>query len=490
MTESKNWNQKFIQKTWKFLTSFQLGIPIMVIVTCLSIWGTIVESQYDAATAKKIVYDSWMMWATMTMLCVNLLAVVIDRWPWKVTHYPFVTVHFGIIILVIGGWITSKYGLDGSMAIPIGGQSNLVTVPPTDFIAYATYDGDRYSKIFETEVDFWKNRPTEQNPFVARLEDGYELKITKYYPYARISKRVVSVEPLKTSAKDIDEKNQHGSSVKIQLSNANVKQIESLTQEKKSRPAQVNLGPLAVYLGHDTKANGRRNIAMNEVYFTSLDRDFVQYELYRGNEAKPFDVQKIQIGNVVKTPWMGLEIQLIDYLQYAKEEWDVKEKERPTDLTTAAVFVEYRDTKQWLLLNDVMKLFSDTVAFIVSYQNRRIDLGFPIKLNKFEVTRYQGTTKAMEYASRVHVGKIQPDTKEKIFPGNEIVISMNEPLKHAGYTFYQSSFKEDDNTGEPVLSVLSVNRDPGRWTKYFGSLILSIGIVWLFVQRRKRRTAI
>ena len=255
------------------------------------------------------------------------------------------------------------------------------------------------------------------------------------------------------------------------------------------KPPLLNLGPLAVHLGHDTKANGRKNVAKNEVYFTSLDRDFVQFELYRGNEAKPFDVQKIQIGNVVKTPWMGLEIQLIDYLQYAKEEWDVKEKERPTDLTTAAVFVEYRDTKQWLLLNDVMKFYSDTVAFIVSYQNRRIDLGFPIKLNKFDVTRYQGTMKAMEYASRVQVGTIEPETKEKLFAGNDIVISMNEPLKHAGYTFYQASFKEDENTGEPVLSVLSVNRDPGRWTKYFGSLILSIGIIWLFVQRRKRRIA-
>ena len=67
---------------------------------------------------------------------------------------------------------------------------------------------------------------------------------------------------------------------------------------------------------------------------------------------------------------------------------------------------------------------------------------------------------------------------------------MNEPMKMNGYTFYQASFTEDERTGEPTASVLSVNKDPGRWIKYFGSLIFSFGIVWLFYQRRNRKTAV
>jgi len=66
---------------------------------------------------------------------------------------------------------------------------------------------------------------------------------------------------------------------------------------------------------------------------------------------------------------------------------------------------------------------------------------------------------------------------------------MNEPLKFGGYTFYQASYNQDERTGEPTATVLSVNYDPGRWIKYLGSLILSVGIIWLFVQTRKRKTA-
>lgn len=485
---------KFVQKFWRFSTSFQLGIPIIIALAVLIAWGTFVEAYYnDAGMARKIVYDSWMMVTTMSLLVYNLLMVVIDRWPWKPQHYPFVTVHFGIIILVLGGWITGKYGVDGTLAIPIGGQGKQVVIPPTDFLVFATYDGDRYAKIYEQNVDFFNNPPSESKPFVARLEDNasnnptdknensHELRITQYHPFARVNKKVIAIKDDVAGQVGV----QYGSSIKFQLSNPNVKQIESLTQDKATRAVQVNLGPLALHLGHDFEKIGRKNKNQNEVYFKAIDKERVEYALFKTNEDKPFEKKLISIGAVVQTPWMGLQIQLIDYLQAAREEWDVKPSERATPLTTAVVQVEYKGLKQWLLLNDTIKIFGDTVAFIVSYRNRAIDLGFPIRLVDFKVTRYQGTGKAMEYASTVMVGD-----KDSKFEDGQIVISMNEPMKHAGYTFYQSSFNEDENTGEPIASILSVNKDPGRWIKYLGSLILSIGIIWLFYQRRKRRIAV
>ena len=482
---------KNFQKFWKFSTSFQLGIPIIIAIAVLIAWGTFVEAYYnDANMARRIVYDSWMMWTTMGLLIYNLLAVVIDRLPWKINHYPFVTVHFGIIILVFGGWVTGKYGVDGTLAIPIGGQSKQVITSPTDFMIFATYDGDRYTKIYEREVDFYELHPSDEKPFVARLEDNpltkgasHEMKIVKYHPFARVSKKVLPVADTDPSQAG----GQLGSSIKFQLSNANVKQIEVLTQDKASRAVQVNLGPLALYLGHDYTKLGRKNINQNEVYFKALDKEHVEYSLFRANVEKPIEKKSMTIGAVVQTPWMGLQIQLIDYLMHAREEWDVKPSERATPLTTSVVLVEYKGLKQWLLLNDTIKIFGESVAFIVSYRNRALDLGFPIRLVDFKVSRYQGTGKAMEYASTVMVGNRD---KEPKYEKGQIVISMNEPMKEAGYTFYQSSFNEDENTGEPTASILSVNKDPGRWIKYLGSLVISVGIIWLFYQRRKRRIAL
>ena len=58
------------------------------------------------------------------------------------------------------------------------------------------------------------------------------------------------------------------------------------------------------------------------------------------------------------------------------------------------------------------------------------------------------------------------------------LISMNEPLKYAGYTLYQASFSKEE--GRPPLSIFSVNRDAGRWLKYLGSLTIVLGAALMF----------
>jgi hypothetical protein len=463
---------KYIQKIWRFSTSFNLGIPVMIGITALIMWGTIVESKLDAWTAGQVVYRSWMMYLVMGLLVYNLAMVMIDRLPWKKNHYPFLLVHIGIIMMIVGGWVTQKFGIDGSMPIGLKSQSNLVTVSETDFVVYATFDGDRYSKIYDTEVNFFKNPPTKEKPFEVLLSKDI-LKITDYVPYAKTSKKIIKDPDLKS-----------GTSIKIQLTNANVKQVETLTQPTINKSAEVNLGPLKVYLGHDYGKNGRKKTEINEIYLNRLDAAKATYAYFDKNEKKAYAKGVIEIGQVVPTHWMGLELRVLDYLQSAREEWDVKPSDHPTPLTTAVIFIEYKNRKEWLLLNDVIKIFDDQTAYLVSFQNRRLQLDFPIKLNEFKIDRYQGAQKVKEYSSQVTAG-----TGELGFEKQDTLISMNEPMKYKGYTFYQASFQQDEQTQEPTASILSVNKDPGRPVKYIGSLILTLGILWLFYQRRKRKTA-
>jgi hypothetical protein len=456
---------KLVNKFWRFSSSFQLGIPVMVALGVLVAWGTIVESQYDAAAAKKIVYESWWMFATMSLLVYNLTIVVVDRWPWQWRHYPFIVVHAGLITIIAGGYVTQKFGLDGQMVVPIGGKNNMASISVTDMVVYATFDGDRYTKIVDREVDFFLNPPTPEKPY--ELEMGVDkVIITEYVKYAVLDNKVRKTEDQNA-----------GSSIRFQLMNANVKQVEQITQTKKDRHANFNLGPAKVILGPVPEII----TPANEIYITPIDNEFVQYTVMHNESKKPYKVGKMKIGDVVSTGWMGLEFRLLDYLPKASEEYEVIKKERPTELTTSAILIEHRNLKRWVALNDLVKLFGDSSAFLLSYQNRRLPLGFDLYLNNFEVSRYKGTMKAMEYSSQVEA--VNADNR------TPALISMNEPMKYNGYTIYQASFQEDPNTKQPTASVFSINQDPGRITKYFGSLIFSIGIIWLFYQRRKKATA-
>ncbi|HRO67479.1 MAG TPA: cytochrome c biogenesis protein ResB, partial [Pseudobdellovibrionaceae bacterium] len=156
----------------------------------------------------------------------------------------------------------------------------------------------------------------------------------------------------------------------------------------------------------------------------------------------------------------------------AREHWDFEERPAPTPLTTSAAKIEFQGKSHWLLLNDTVRLFTENTAYLVSYLNHRIDLGFPIKLDHFEMIPYEGTQRAKEYKSMVELPEI-----------GQVEISMNEPAVYKGLTFYQASFQNDE-MGRPVASVFSVNHDPGRWLKYIGSLVMSLGVVALFWLRK------
>ena len=459
-------NNNAFNKFWRFSTSFQLGIPILAALAIMIATGTIIESRLDAYAARRIIYESWMMYVTMGLLIYNLTVVMVDRLPWQPKHYPFIFVHIGIITMILGGYVTQKWGVDGSVAVPIQGKNNFVSLPQTDFIVYATFDGDRYTKMFEQEVDFFKHRPSEEKPYTIKLGEN-TVNVIDYAPYARLTKKVrASTSP------------QAGASVKFQLMNANVKQVESITQVRKDKTNKFNFGPAQVFLG----AVQHESLEKNEIYLTPKNNDVLTYTIFHKNQKDPFTTGNIKIGDVIQTGWMGLELRLLDYLPKASEEWDAVKSDAPTPLTTAALQIQRGNDKHWLVLNDILKIFGTTEAYLLTYQNRRLDLGFPIELRSFKVSRYQGIQKAMAYESEVTVGNAENK--------QEGLISMNEPLKFNHFTIYQASFEEDEFTHQPTASVFSVNYDPGRWIKYFGSLILTFGIVWLFYQKRKRITAL
>ncbi len=433
------------------LASLKLAVFILLSIAVVTAVGTIIEAKYDALAAKKLVYDTWFMYLILGTLAVNLIAVMVDRWPWKKRHAAFVCAHIGILTILLGSLVTAQYGLDGSMRVEIGQKNNLVQTPETDMTIYTSFDGDRYSKTFEKEVDFFRKPPTREKPF---LMPGYgmDIQVVEYKKYVVPNRKVVPGEPGKS-----------GAGLRFQLHNPNVNMIEWLVQKKPDAMATENLGPASIHLG-SLPPHGQPG--KNEIYLAP-EKDGLRYVVFHKDSVKALKKGFVKEGEVFDPGFkMALEFRILRFLPAAKDDWDLQELEAPTPLTTSAVKIIFQGKEHWVLLNDMVKLFTDNAVYLLTYGNRRIDLGFPLELKSFEVNHYQGTMRAMAYKSVVEVPEV-----------GQQVISMNEPLKHKGLTVYQASFQEEN--GVPVASIFSVNHDPGRWIKYLGSLIMSIGVVLL-----------
>lgn len=93
-------------------------------------------------------------------------------------------------------------------------------------------------------------------------------------------------------------------------------------------------------------------------------------------------------------------------------------------------------------------------------------LPFALELKDFRKEDHPGTGMAKGFSSDVIVHDSGID--------REAQISMNQPLRYKGYTFYQSSFEQ---SADAEMSVFSVVENKGRLVPYIATIIIAAGLL-------------
>ena len=189
-------------------------------------------------------------------------------------------------------------------------------------------------------------------------------------------------------------------------------------------------------------------------------------------------------GDQIET-WVGFRVSLLNHVPHARQQVEfrpVSRSEDPKGRLEAAALVQLslgEETEQvWLQRNGDRRIIQIPEGMLVlSLQFDQLPLGFSLKLLDFEHGLNPGGVGDASFASRVQL----------VDPAREIDeerrISMNQPLVHDKFTFYQSRFEElSDGTH---VSILSVSHDPGRLLKYLGSLMICVGTFVTFYLRKR-----
>jgi hypothetical protein len=449
-----------LKRLIKILSSLKFAVAILIGFAFLSAIGTIIESRYDADYAKALVYESVYMRILSISLAICLTAVMVDRWPWKKQHTGFIMAHIGILILMFGMWLTANYGVDGTLSFGFGESSRFVTLPQREVQIFATSAEGENTKLLTQAVDFLRNPPTPKAPFTLSVS-GKQIVLKDYYHFAKVEQRVVP-----------SERTGDGPGVRFALSNSRANFSEWLVLSGTQPSKSIELGPATVTLAKESIANTVENELIFFPLNNSASEKHIGYKIFLKN--KVVKTGKVKAGDSLATGWMDLTLRVFSYYPKAKNEMLFEKLQRPSPMSTSALLVNFDGQEQWVPLNSLTRFFDSEFSYAFYFGQKRMPLNFELKLNKFNVGRYQGTIRAASYESEVEL------------PNKEVVtISMNNPLKMDGYTFYQASFQEDEN-GQPTASILSVNWDPGRLLKYLGSLLIVLGSSILFWFKRAK----
>lgn len=206
--------------------------------------------------------------------------------------------------------------------------------------------------------------------------------------------------------------------------------------------------------------------------------------LYRSQGAAGVEKAKgeARLGEAIATGWMDLKFKVREWFPHAIEETKPRYIEYIAGGDSQflpALRISPRSarstsslTGRWLFEGDAEIFSVGGRKLTVQLTKSNLALPFRVTLNKFTVGKDPGTEKAATYESEVTV-------KDPLTGRDQSAkISMNEPLEYAGFTLYQASYQLRE--GQPPISVFSVNRDPGRWVKYLGSILICLGACLMF----------
>ena len=99
----------------------------MIIIVFL---GTIYQGDLGLYMTQKIYFSSWVYWfyfiplpagrLLMIVMSINLLALSFRKSLWKFKKLGILIVHFGALLLLLGGGITAYFSYEGRMTIKEG----------------------------------------------------------------------------------------------------------------------------------------------------------------------------------------------------------------------------------------------------------------------------------------------------------------------------------------------------------------------------------
>lgn len=532
-------------RIFKFFASLRFAILILFVFAAAMIYGTVAESLHGTEYVKKAVYHNWWFYLIQLALLINILFAALDRIPFKKKLMGFYLIHLSLVVILSGAAVTWYFGIDGTMelnqdnftstvnlsddALYLSGQDryfffklpsavksvnfhadqkHLFSLPDGSLVTIAKYlpyaknanqwveqkgawisSWEVINDSFQQTIDL-SNVP--QNDVPSRLSIGpigFEVlapeifeelsktitsKLARYLIIDSTSKQTFLAPDFKDSFKV----RSRDRAIELSLSN-NSKTGISYLQLKIAQKIlkfipKFSIFPVIGHLNVDTKSEYvlidlENYRAGNSVLITRMPDGSKRIAM---GKKLVWSIAEYS-GAPVKMPWMNLSIRLADEkldsvprVIYESAEPDRDDK---NNYKGVLLRVKRNNEIEELWVRTGKSVRSELTSFEAYLGSSQVELPFKLSLERFKMEQIPGTDSPASYESFVFINN-QSESAH---------IFMNHPLKKDGYTFYQSSYFQDERGS--YHSVLSVNKDPGRGMKYFGSLLLVIGLILHFL---------
>lgn len=429
-----------------FISTRTMAVLLLVYAFSMA-YATFLENDYGTPTAKALIYEAKWFEIVMLLLIFNFIGNITRYRLWRREKWPVLVFHLSFILIFLGGAITRYISFEGIMHIREGDTTNEIVTDKNFFKIQIEEKGD----ILNYQDVPYLMSPLHKN-FSANYEyHGKEISV-KALDYIQRKKDSLIVDSKGTEYLHLVSTGQSGrENIYIKPGDSKLvngilvsfnRAIEGAVEFNNTNGTLLIKTPVeSEYMTMATQAKG---MTKKDEY-----EPLVLRSLYTVNELKLVVPEGLMKGK------------LIAYEGDRKKDKDVSDN----------LSVEVQGPKSKLIVdlpvekgnpNAFKQIALDGMNIILGFGPKVYTTPFSLKLEKFVMETYPGSSSPSAYESHVQVIDKGKQTPYKIY--------MNNVLNHGGYRFFQASF-DPDRKG----TVLSVNHD------FWGTLITYIGYTFLFI---------
>ncbi len=173
----------------RLLGSLRMAVMLLIAIAVVLAWGTIYEARFGTASVQRFIYRAWWFQALLAFLALNLAVAALERFPWKRRHLPFVLAHIGIILILVGGIIGGRFGIDGQLIIPEGQSERTLLLPGNVLVVHDQKTQRHHMVPTQFETQAWVHEPRMTVP-LGFGERTVTVSVDHYYPDAQTEEEI------------------------------------------------------------------------------------------------------------------------------------------------------------------------------------------------------------------------------------------------------------------------------------------------------------
>ncbi|QOW09731.1 cytochrome C biogenesis protein CcsB [Kaistella flava (ex Peng et al. 2021)] len=435
-----------MKKIQDILISTRTMAVLLLVYAASMGYATFLENDYGTPTAKALIYEAKWFELVMLLLMLNFVGNISRYRLWRREKWPVLVFHLSFILIFLGGAVTRYISFEGIMHIREGETSNEIITDKNFFKIQIEEKGD---------VLNYQDVPYLMSPLHKNFKASYQ------YHDKNISVKALDFIQRKKDSLVVDP--------------AGTEYLHLVSTGQSGRE-NIYIKPGDSKLVNGTLVSFNRAIdgavEFNNTNGTMLIKTPVESEyMTMATQAKGTTKKDEYEPLILRSLYNINDLKLVVPAGLMKGKLIAYEGDRKKDANVSDnLKVEVQGPKSKVIVDLPVEKGNPNAFKQVSVDGMNIILGFgpkvyttpfSIKLEKFVMETYPGSSSPSAYESHVQIIENGKQTPYKIY--------MNHVLNHEGYRFFQSSF-DPDRKG----TVLSVNHD------FWGTLLTYIGYFFLF----------